>query len=267
VTLVLIAVAAVALVQWRRHGGHDRTGGGPGAPPPSRDNILLVTIDTARADRFGSYGYARARTRHLDRLAAEGVRFDKAFSTAPITLPAHASLLTGLYPFEHGVRNNGNFYLSEKFTTLGEILSKQGYRTGAFVSAFVLDRRYGLARGFDVYDDRMQGPRAQVVSLEAERRGDHTAQALSSWLASTVGQGDRPFFAWLHLYDPHEPYHAPPPFRDAFLDSPYDGEIAFTDAIVASVLDTLRELGAAGGTIVAKRRIRCSSTRRRSACR
>jgi choline-sulfatase len=216
----------------------------------TRDNILLVTLDTTRADRLGCYGYSRARTRRFDRLAAEGVRFQSAFSPAPITLPAHASIFTGLYPFEHGVRNNGNFYLQDRFDTLATILSRQGYRTGAFISAFVLDRRYGLARGFDTYDDRMQGSQAQVVSLEAERRGDRTALALNAWL-DTQARAGAPFFAWLHLYDPHEPYRSPQPFRDAFADSPYDGEIAFTDAILASVLDKLGQLGVRDRTIIA----------------
>jgi arylsulfatase A-like enzyme len=216
------------------------------ADPAARDNILLITIDTARADHFGSYGSRRARTRHLDRLAAEGVRFDRAYSPAPITLPAHASIFTGLYPFEHGVRNNGNFYLPQRYETLATALKAQGYRTAAFVSAFVLDRRYGLARGFDSYDDRMQGAQPQVVSLEAERRGDRTELALTAWLDAQAGEdgsstGSRPpFFVWLHLYDPHEPYRPPPPFRDAFADAPYDGEIAFTDSIIADLLDRLR---------------------------
>jgi arylsulfatase A-like enzyme/Tfp pilus assembly protein PilF len=235
----------------------------PAAPvtaPATQDNILLITIDTARADHFGAYGYAPARTRHIDQLAAEGVRFDRAFTTAPITLTAHASIFTGLYPFEHGVRNNGNFYLADRFETLATRLKQQGYRTAAFVSAFVLDRRYGLARGFDVYDDRMQGSQPQVVSLEAERRGDRTELALTAWLdGDTSNPGPRPstldtrspFFVWLHLYDPHEPYRPPPPFRDAFAGAPYDGEIAFTDAIVADLLDRLRAHGILDRTIIA----------------
>jgi arylsulfatase A-like enzyme/Flp pilus assembly protein TadD len=241
--IAVLVVAAAALAVWRPRPS-------PSVAAPVRDNILLVTLDTTRADHLGAYGYARARTRHLDRLAAEGVRFDRAFSPAPITLPAHASIFTGLYPFEHGVRNNGNFYLPDRFDTLATNLSRAGYRTAAFVSTFILDRRYGLARGFDEYDDRMQGPDAQVVSLEAERRGDRTALALSAWLDAHAADG-RPFFAWLHLYDPHEPYRAPQPFRDAFTDAPYDGEVAFTDAIVASILDKLTQLGAADRTIVA----------------
>jgi choline-sulfatase len=215
-------------------------------------NILLVTLDTTRADHLGAYGFARARTRHLDQLAAEGVRFDRAFSPAPITLPAHASILTGRYPFDHGVRNNGNFYLGERVDTLATRLRARGYRTAAFVSSFILDRRYGLSRGFDVYDDRMEGAQQQVVQLEAERRGDRTSIALLSWLDGHAREGaGAPFFAWLHLYDPHEPYRPPPPFREAFLDSPYDGEIAFDDAIVAAVLDRLGRLGLRDRTLVA----------------
>ena len=233
----------------------------------ARQNILLITLDTTRADHLGSYGFTRARTRYLDRLAAEGVRFEWAFSPAPITLPAHASIFTGLYPFEHGVRNNGNFYLGETTPTLATVLAGAGYRTAAFVSTFVLDRRYGLARGFEVYDDRMETADTQVVSLEAERRGDRTSLAFSAWLdryaAGTLdpprgtslpaasGESRAPFFAWLHLYDPHEPYRPPQPFRGAFPDSPYDGEIAFDDAIVASVLDKLRQLALLDSTVIA----------------
>ncbi len=219
--------------------------------PRSRDNVLLITLDTTRADRLGCYGYAPARTRHLDRLAAEGVRFAAAFSPAPITLPAHASLFTGLNPPSHGVRNNGNFYLAERFETLATGLKKQGYRTAAFVSSFILDRRYGLARGFDVYDDAMQGAQSQVVALEAERRGDRTSRELSRWLEAQAAPASAPFFVWLHLYDPHEPYSPPQPFRDVFASSPYDGEIAFDDAIVASVLDKLGQLGLRDRTLVA----------------
>jgi choline-sulfatase len=228
-------------------------------PAPTTDasrpplNVLLVTLDTTRADHVGAYGYARARTPRLDRLAAEGVRFDRAISPAPITLPAHASILTGLYPFRHGVRNNGNFYLADRFDTLATVLASRGYDTAAFVSSFVLDRRYGLARGFQTYDDRMEGAGSSVLELEAERRGDRTALALLAWLdrhASTPSP-TVPFFAWLHLYDPHEPYHAPAPFGPAFSDAPYDGEIAFDDAILASVIDKLRSLGELDRTVIA----------------
>jgi arylsulfatase A-like enzyme/Tfp pilus assembly protein PilF len=236
-----LVAAATALV-WRQRP----------APPASRPalNVLLVTLDTTRADRLGCYGYAPAKTRHLDRLAAEGTRFETAIAPAPITLPSHSSLFTGLYPFEHGVRNNGNFYLAERFETLATRLKARGYRTGAFVSTFILDRRYGLDRGFDVYDDRMEGEYAQVVTLQAERRGDRTALALGRFIDERAKQPEAPFFAWLHLYDPHEPYRPPPPFRDLFAKDPYDGEIAFTDAIIASVLDRLRMAGLIDRTLV-----------------
>ncbi len=243
VTILVLGTALVAGALRQRR---------PTVESPRRDNLLLVTLDTTRADRLGCYGYARAKTRHLDRLAAEGVRFAQALSPAPITLPAHASIFTGLYPFAHGVRNNGNFYLGDSFETLATVLQKYGYRTAAFVSSFILDRRYGLARGFETYDDRIEGAKTQVISLEAERRGDRTSLALEAWLASHAERKPHaPFFAWLHLYDPHEPYRPPPPFRDLFKDSPYDGEVAFDDAIVAAVLDRLGRLGLRDNTLVA----------------
>ncbi len=210
-------------------------------------SVLLVTLDTTRADRLGCYGYTRGRTPRLDRLASEGVVFENAFADAPITLPSHASLLTALYPFEHGVRNNGNFRLAEKFPTLATVLRERGYRTAAFVSSFVLDRRYGLARGFETYDDRMDVA-PEAAALEAERRGDETALAFGRWLEDRPPDG-APFFAWLHLYDPHEPYR-PPPSREPLAD-PYDGEIAFADAAVGQALDALSSAGLLDRTLVA----------------
>ncbi|RPJ69186.1 MAG: hypothetical protein EHM24_19300, partial [Acidobacteria bacterium] len=249
VAAVLLAGAAGLWVIQRAGGGLPRQGDEPPAAGPL--NVLLITLDTTRADRLGSYGHAPARTRHLDRLAAEGVRFQRAISPAPITLPAHASLFTGLYPFAHGVRNNGNFYLPDRFQTLATALQARGYHTGAFVSAFVLDRRYGLARGFDTYDDRQEAPGSQIVTLEAERRGDRTALVLHEWLDEHARrQPNQPFFAWLHLFDPHEPYRPPPPFKEAFAGAPYDGEIAFDDAIVASVRERLERLALADRTLV-----------------
>jgi tetratricopeptide (TPR) repeat protein len=208
----------------------------PRVPP----NILLVTLDTTRADRLGAYGYQRAKTPRLDRLASEGVLFERALAAAPITLPAHVSLMTGLYPFTHGVRDNGAFSLADTVPTLAATLQAQGYRTAAFVSAFVLDRRFGLARGFDTYDDR----------VPLERRGDRTTAAAADWLDARTADPS-PFFVWLHLYDAHDPYDPPPPFRDAFADRPYDGEIAFDDAAIGSVLDRLDRAGRLSSTIVA----------------
>jgi choline-sulfatase len=209
----------------------------PARRPP---NILLITLDTTRADRLGAYGYRAAATPRLDRLAREGVLFERAVAAAPITLPAHVSLLTASYPFAHGVRNNGNFSLNATTPTLAAALHDRGYATAAFVSAFVLDRRYGLARGFDEYDDRLQ----------LERRGDRTAAAAAAWI-ETHATGAAPFFAWLHLYDPHDPYEPPPPFRERFAASAYDGEIAFVDEVVGSILDRLERAGRLASTIVA----------------
>jgi choline-sulfatase len=208
--------------------------------PGARPNILLITLDTTRADHLGAYGNRRARTPNLDRLAASGVLFERAITAAPLTLPAHASLLTGRYPFTHGVRNNGSFTLGEATPTLAGALHAAGYRTAAFVSAFVLDHRYGLARGFDRYDDR----------LDLERRAGDTVAAAGAWLTETAPDR-RPFFLWLHLYDPHDPYEPPPPFSETFHDSPYDGEIAYDDQQIGELLARLHAIGADGSLLVA----------------
>jgi arylsulfatase A-like enzyme/tetratricopeptide (TPR) repeat protein len=209
----------------------------------ARDSILLVTLDTTRADHVGAYGYRAARTPHLDRLAAEGTRFASVTATAPLTLPAHASLLTGLYPPEHGVRNNGNFRLPEGLPTVATVLQARGYRTAAFVSAFVLDRRFGLARGFETYDDSLaEGGAAEAYSFDSQRAGDKTGAALVRWLESLATSPTAPFFAWLHLYDPHEPYAPPAPFQEAFATNPYDGEIAFADQVLGTVREALIRL-------------------------
>jgi choline-sulfatase len=217
--------------------------------PHRRDSLLLVTIDTTRADRLGAYGHRGARTPVFDRLAAEGVRFEWAFTPAPLTLPAHASMLTAVYPPTHGVRNNG-FHLEDRFATLATHLGARGYRTGAFVSAFILDRRYGLARGFSTYDDEMPGSSTLMPwgGGDAERRGGETAQRASRWLEKQAGMPG-PFFAWLHLYDPHHPYRPPAPF-DTQLSDAYDGEIAYADSVLGSVLAALERTGLIGRTIV-----------------
>lgn len=200
--------------------------------------MLLITLDTTRADRLGSYGYAAASTPNLDRLAAEGVRFDRALSPAPLTLPAHASVMTGRHPYTHGVRNNGHFTLASDVPTLAAAFEAAGYDTAAFVSSFVLDRQFGLARGFSHYDDALDpAPAGQLMSLELERRGDRTVAAASEWLAARASRASgRPFFMWVHLYDAHDPYVPPAPFREQFSGRPYDGEIAFEDALVGALL-------------------------------
>jgi choline-sulfatase len=194
-------------------------------PPAS---VLLITVDTLRADRVGAYGDAAARTPHIDALARAGVVFESAFSSSPITLPSHTTLMTGLVPPSHGVRGNGSFRLGSGPRTLAEALRARGLRTAAFVGAFPLDHRFGLARGFDQYDDALE--RAPGLHFEfPERRADKVVEPARAWLAITSG----PVFAWVHVYDPHAPYDPPPAFRG---EDPYRGEIAFVDAALGPLL-------------------------------
>ena len=199
-------------------------------------NIVLVTLDTTRADRLGCYGYAGAETPNLDRLAAEGILFERAFAQVPMTLPSHASLLTGLYPPRHGLRLNGFYRLSNAIPTLPEELQRRGYATGAFVSARVLYAKFGLDRGFDHYDDDLvdQGLEAK------ERRGSETLLRALAWL-DQLPPG--PFFLWVHLFDPHMDYDPPEPYRTRFSDRPYDGEIAYADAVIGELREHLTAVG------------------------
>jgi arylsulfatase A-like enzyme len=206
---------------------------GCGAEPRS---VLLVTIDTLRADHVGAYGYAAARTPTLDRLAAAGVRFEQAVSPAPITLVSHASLLTGKIPPRHGVRDNGAYRLRDEHVTLPERLRQAGFATGAFVGAYVLDAAFGLAQGFDVYDDRMTGERSGSIGY-AERSAAAVADAASAWIRELPPE--QSFFAWIHFYDPHANYTPPPGFAAAFPGRPYDGEIAYADFHLGRVLEAL----------------------------
>ena len=204
-------------------------GSGRDEPAPERgvERIVLVTIDTLRADHVGCYGAEHAETPHLDALAAEGVRFETAVSPVALTLPAHATLLTGRDPPQHGVRHNGLFRLPADVTPIAEHLHGAGFAAAAFVSAFVLDGRFGLDRGFDPYDDRLGMRRlAGATGAVPERRGDHTVDAALAWLERAPPR----FFLWVHLYDPHAEYEPPAPWSERFLGRPYDGEIAFADA-------------------------------------
>lgn len=220
-------------------------GKGPAAPTP---NLLLVTLDTVRADRLGCYGYGLAETPRLDHLAAEGLRFARASTPAPLTLPSHASLLSGLLPPRHGLRNNGAGAFPEGTVTLATLLSGAGYRTGAFVGAFVLDRRFGLSRGFEVYDDEIERTPGAGVVLEAERPGQQVVDRALAWLGR---EDPRPFFLWVHLYDAHAPYEPPPPQRTRHPGRPYDGEIAAVDEAVGRLLAELDRRGLGGRTVVA----------------
>jgi choline-sulfatase len=212
-------------------------------------DLLLITLDTTRADHLGAYGYPDAETPNLDRLAREGVRFSEAMTVVPLTLPAHATILTGLLPPRHGVRNNAEFRLGKEGSTLGEILQREGYATAAFVSAFVLDARYGTGRGFDTYDDRVEPVRGGVFALGTlERKAPDTTDAFLGWLGEQ--QRDRRIFSWVHYFDAHAPYEPPRDLALRFEGRPYDGEIALIDREVGRVLAALEAAGRMGRTLV-----------------
>lgn len=223
-----------------------RRGSDPG--PALGANLLLITVDTLRADHVGAYGDASAATPALDRLAKEGTRFSTVWSPVPLTLPAHASILTGLLPPRHGVHLNGAEALPDTTRTLAGHLAAQGYRTAAFVAAFVLDRRFGLGREFELYDDEIPNAARAVGGLEAERPADEVVSRALAWLATP---DHRPFFAWVHLYEPHAPYAPPEPYRSAFLADPYRGEIAAADAAVGKLLAFLDARQLRSRTLVA----------------
>jgi arylsulfatase A-like enzyme/Tfp pilus assembly protein PilF len=217
-----------------------------------RPNVLLVSIDTLRADRLGCYGAPRAATPVLDALARRGARFPVALSHSPLTAPAHASLLTGLLPPGHGVRDNGAFVLPAHLPTLAADFAAAGWRSAAFVSGFPLDRRFGFARAFEHYDDRL--PRGHDTRRQAfiERRADATTDALLAWLATASappGQPARPWFVFLHYFDPHAPYEAPPPYAER-AGGAYEGEVAYVDAQLGRVLEHLRADGSLEHTLV-----------------
>ena len=235
VVVLVVAAAAVvgALAVW----------------PPGRGerlNVLLITLDTLRADRLGCYGYSAARTPALDGFAGQGLRFTQAFTHVPLTLPSHASILTGLHPPEHGLRDNARGKLSASTTTLAGLLRGDDYATGAFVASFVLDGQFGLGPGFELYDDRMTANLSSGEVFKRENRANVVADRALEWLR---GQADRPFFCWVHFYDPHEPYDPPEPYRSRLADA-YDGEIAFMDSQVKRLLDFLDARKLAARTLV-----------------
>ena len=216
------------------------------APPPA--NLLLVTIDTLRADRVGAYGYAPAATPALDRLAREGVLVEDAVVQVPQTRPSHVSILTGLLPYEHGVRDNFSPPLETRFVTLAERLREAGLATGGFVGAYPVSADSGLDQGFERFDDPFgsQGKRESRDERSERRAGEVVDKALG-WLG---GLGARPFFAWVHLFDPHWPYEPPAAFRARFEKSPYDGEVAYADTQLARLLEWLERSGQASRTLV-----------------
>lgn len=217
-------------------------------------NLLLVTIDTLRADALGASGNASASTPSIDRLAAGGIRFSQAHAQTVVTLPSHASILSGRYPFGHGVRENAGFRFPSGMDTLATVLKARGYRTGAFVSAFPLDVRFGLGRGFDVYDDQYGKGGDHTAFQVPERRGADTVAAALKWIRSvepSASAGAAPWFAWVHVYEPHFPYQPPEPFATRYKTAPYLGEVAAADAALEPLLAPILQEGATGQTLVA----------------
>ena len=202
--------------------------------PPRPLGILIVTLDTTRADYLSAYGAGRAFTPHLDRLAAEGVVFEQASTVSPLTLPAHCSLFTGLLPPRHGVRDNAGGRLAADHVTLATTLRARGFATAAFVSSVVVGAGRGLDAGFAVYSDGLATGRPGERGLQ--RRADRVVDDAADWLEA---RGETPFFLWVHLYDPHAPYDPPEPFRTAYRDDLYAGEIAFADEQLGRLLDVL----------------------------
>lgn len=238
--LVVGALLGIALLRWQDT-GHD---GMPAVLEPP--NVLLISVDTLRADHLGVYG-ARLATPHIDRLATEGVVFEKTVSHVPVTLPSHASLFTGTYPIHHGVRDNGSFRLEDDEETLAELFRTAGYRTGAFIGSFALDSRFGLDQGFDVYDDFYGDSSAFNDFAISERPADAVLAPATKWIAE---QGETRWFAFVHLYDPHAPYNPPAPFRNTPPEDLYSAEVAYVDDALGRSLDELRERGSLENTLV-----------------
>lgn len=222
--LACVVVLAISFGTWRW----------ATAPAP---NVLLITLDTTRADRLGCYSYAGALTPTLDALAKEGVLFERANTPAPLTLPSHASMMTGLLPPEHGLVTNGRGRLGDDVPTLAETLGDAGYDTGGFVASFVLHRKFGLDRGFAAYDDDLTNTEPSEHGLQRQRDGGRVVDSALDWLGLPRR---KPFFCWVHLYDPHVPYqHHPNEFGETFRDRPYDAEIAYVDRQVKRLMDFL----------------------------
>ena len=200
-------------------------------PRPKR--VLLITVDTLRADRLQCYGYKRAsiETPQIDSLAADGILFQQAIAQVPLTLPSHCSILTGAYPYATGVRDQAGFRLKPEQETLAEIFEMAGYDTAAFIGSSVLNGNTGLSQGFDLYWDLKNGS-------ESERRGDQVMQEALTWIQA---RGRRRFFAWIHLFDPHTSYAPPEPYKTRYRGRPYDGEVAFVDELIGRLIETLKQ--------------------------
>ena len=241
-----LVVAAVLAAGCRRTApGADARA--PRGPLPTTPDVLLVTIDTLRADALGFAGNSRVETPVLDRLAREGRVFTHAHAHNVVTLPSHVNILTGLLPYQHGVRDNSGFRLAPDVATLAAMLQGKGYATAAFVGAFPLDRRFGLSRGFDVYDDRYPRGRGSLDFEMPERPASEVVEGARKWWLTTAG---KPRFLWVHLYDCHAPYRPPSPYREKYAAEPYLGEVAAVDAALAPLFEPVREAGARPALVI-----------------
>ena len=211
----------------------------------SRLNVLLVTIDTLRADRLSCYSREHLETPNIDSLAEKGTVFTKAFAHASTTLPSHASILLGTIPLYHGVHDNGMFIVEDRFLTLAEHLKSHGYSTGAFIGAYPLDSRFGLDQGFDVYDEDYRGKSAQKLSF-IERKAEDVVDRATEWLE----EQEAPWFLWIHCFDPHDPYEPPEPFQRQYKDRLYDGEVAYVDSSLEKLFTYVRNNGLMDETAV-----------------
>lgn len=250
-----LAAAAIAGGWWMWRPAPQARPGGIDLGKPFADaqgaplNLVVITLDTTRADHIGAYGSTVVKTPVIDALAADGVRFDQTMTTAPLTLPAHASMFTGRFPPEHGARDNGGFFVGPEQLTLAEILKARGYQTGGFIAAYVLDAKWGIAQGFDTYVDDFDFMQARGRATGSiQRPANEVVDKALPWMDQVKGG---PFFAWLHLYDPHLPYTPPEPYKSEYPGHPYRGEIAFTDAQVDRVITFLREHRLLDRTVVA----------------
>src|SRR5580765_6673467 len=217
-------------------------------PEKSVPNVVLITIDTLRADHLGCYGYKQIKTPNIDGLAADSSRFERAYTVVPVTLPSHTAMLTGTYPMLSGMHDFSANKLSPQQVTMATVLKQAGYVTGAVVASAVLDSRFGLNQGFDFYYDHFDFSRLEESNLdEMERPGNLVADQALNWLGKN---SQKKFFLWMHLYDPHYPYRPPEPYAREYASQPYDGEIAFADEQVGRLLRFLKDKGLYQNTVI-----------------
>lgn len=208
-------------------------------------NVLLISIDTLRPDRLSCYGSEYLQTPHIDALASKGILFEKAFAHTPTTLASHVNIMLGTTPLHHGIHENTKFSLAEDFFTLAEYLKQRGYSTGAFIGAFPLDSRFGLAQGFDVYDESYPS-KASSAFIFPERRADQVILAALDWLEKQNSK----WFSFIHVWDPHAPYLSPEPFNEKFKDDPYSGEVAYVDSELSKLFDYLEDRALLDNTLL-----------------